>query len=67
MTDLPTPSFHNHLHSYYNLRDNYKFKLYHFKTKTYGFNSIRYAGVKLWNSLPVNFKIRDNINALRNV
>ncbi len=47
---------------HYNLRDNYKFEVYHFNTKSYGFNSIQYAGVKLWNSLPLNFKTCDNIN-----
>ncbi len=49
---------------HYNLRDNYKFKVNHFKKK-HGFNSILYTGVKLWNSLPVNFKTCDNINAFK--
>ncbi len=40
---------------YYNLRDNYKFKVY-------GFNSIQYTDVELWNSLPVNLKTCDSIN-----
>ena len=46
----------------YNLRDKCKFTLYNFKTKFYGFNSLQYAGVKLWNSLPVHFKTCTDLN-----
>ncbi len=49
---------------HYNLIDNYKLKVYRFKTK-HSFNSIQYAGVKLGNSISVNFKICDHINAFR--
>ncbi len=54
------PDYINDMHQiknvHYNLRDNYTFNVYHFKTKQYMFNSIQYTGVKLWNSLPVNLK-----------
>ncbi len=50
---------------HYYLRDNYKYKVYHFKTTIYGFNSIQYAGIQLWKSLTVNFKTLHNINAFK--
>ncbi len=50
---------------HYNLRVNYKFKVYHFKAKTYGFSLIQYTGLKLCNSIPVNFKTYDNRNAFK--
>ncbi len=54
-----------YINVHYNLRDTYKFIVYHFKTRTYGLNSIQYAGVQLWNSLPVNCNTCDNINAFK--
>ncbi len=35
------------------------------QSNIYGFSSIQYAGVKLWNSLAVNCKTCNNINAFR--
>ncbi len=40
----------------YSMRDDLKFILPKFNTKTYGYKSLVYTGVKLWNSLPVTFK-----------
>ncbi len=40
----------------YSMRDDLKFILPKFNTKTYGYKSLVYAGAKLWNSLPVTFK-----------
>ena len=40
----------------YNLRDNCKVKQQPFKTVKYGFNSLRYQGAKLYNSLPSDIK-----------
>ena len=42
--------------SQYLLRDDIQLDLYKFKTKTYGYRSLLYAGSKLWNSLPVDIK-----------
>ncbi len=39
----------------YSMRDDLKFILPKFNTKTYRYKSLVYAGAKLWNSLPVTF------------
>ena len=55
-------SFH---HVPYAMRDPYKLELYKFKTVSYGYKSLKYAGAKLWNSLPVNFKESINVNSFK--
>ncbi len=40
----------------YSMRDDLKFILPKFNTKTYRNKSLVFAGAKLWNSLPVTFK-----------
>lgn len=49
----------------YDLRDDLRFELYKFKSKTYGYKSLRYAGAKLWNSLPVIMKKSSDINEFK--
>ena len=51
----------------YELRDEFRLELYKFRTKKYGYNTILYAGAKLWNSLPVNFKRCENVNEFKNM
>ncbi len=41
----------------YSMRDDLKFILPKFNTKTYGYKSLVYAGAKLWNPLPLTRKI----------
>ena len=52
--------------SQYDLRDELQYNLYRFKTKTYGYRTIKYAGAKLWNSLPVKFKRSKDLNEFKN-
>ncbi len=48
----------------HDLRDNNnKMKLYKFKTMTYGKRSIKYVAGILWNSINVDLKNEDNVNA----
>ncbi len=49
----------------HDLRDNYKMKLYKFKTMTYGKHSIKYVAVILWNSINVDIKNTDNVNVFK--
>ena len=49
----------------YSMRDDLKFNLHKFNTKTYGYKSLVYAGAKLWNSLPVSLKKCPNIHILK--
>ncbi len=49
----------------YSMRDDLKFILPKFKTKTYGYKSLVYAGAKLWNSLPVTFKKCTHIHVFK--
>ena len=41
---------------HYDLRDNMRLEQPAYNTVTYGKNSVRYQGAKLWNSLPPNIK-----------
>ncbi len=49
----------------YEFRDGIRIEPYKFKTKTYGYKSLLYAGAKLWNSLPVFMKISSNVNEFK--
>ncbi len=49
----------------YSMRDDLKFILPNFNTKTYVYKSLVYAGSKLWNSLPVAFKKCTHIHVLK--
>ena len=46
----------------YDLRDNNKLQQPDYKTITYGKNSLRYQGAKLWNNLPPHIKESTNVN-----
>ena len=39
---------------HYGFRNNVRFDLYRYKTKMFGYNALLYAGVKLWNSMPLD-------------
>ena len=49
----------------YSFRNNQRFELIRYKTKQYGYRSLRYAGVKLWNSLPLRFKQVKNVEEFK--
>ena len=51
--------------SNYELRDELRYDLYKFRTKKYGYNTVLYAGAKLWNSLPVNLKRCKTVNEFK--
>ena len=66
-----SPSFLNDLFvmkdSAYNLRDNVKVHQPVFNTMTFGRNSLRYQGAKLWNLLPIEIKKATNVKQFRNL
>ena len=49
----------------YNMRDNEKFALPQYNTITYGWNSIRYLGAKLWNSIPSLTRKSPSLNTFK--
>ena len=49
----------------YNMRDNEKFALPQYNTITYGRNSIRYLGAKLWNSIPSLTRKSPSLNTFK--
>ncbi len=51
----------------YSMRDDLKFILHQFNTKSYGYKSLVYAGAKLWNSLPVTFKKCTRIHVFKEI
>ena len=66
-----SPSFLNNLYvrkdTIYNLRDNEKVKQPAYNTMTYGNNSLRYQGAKLWNQLPAHVKEATDLNQFKNL
>ena len=51
----------------YNLRDDHKVNLPPFNTMTYGYNSIKYQGAKLWNLLPADLKRSTDFKKFKNL
>ena len=51
--------------SQYDMRDNDKFTLPHYNTITYGKNSMKYYGAKLWNNIPVAIKTSPSLNTFK--
>ena len=49
----------------YSFRNNVRFNLYRYKTKQFGYKSLLYAGVKLWNSMPPRLKTVENIDLFK--
>lgn len=49
----------------YEFRNNIRFELKRYKTKQYGYKSLRYAGVKLWNSLPLKLKTLNSLEEFK--
>ncbi len=49
----------------YSMRDDLKFILSKFNTKTYEYKSLVYAGAKLWIFLPVTFKKCTHIHVFK--
>jgi hypothetical protein len=49
----------------YSFRNNQRFELIRYKTKQYGYKSLQYAGVKLWNSLPLKFKLSKSVDEFK--
>ena len=49
----------------YNFRNNVRFNLCRYKTKQFGYKSLLYAGVKLWNSMPIKLKTAENIDLFK--
>ncbi len=49
----------------YSMKDDLKFILPKFNTKTYGYKSLVYAGAKLWNFLAVTFKKWTDIHVFK--
>ena len=64
-----SPSFLNELYvakeTNYDLRDSNKVKQPAYNTMTYGNNSLRYQGAKLWNNLPREIKESTSFNKFR--
>ena len=55
----------NAQNSQYEMRDNERMSLPHFNTVTYGKNSFRYHGAKLWNNIPVEIKRSVSLNTFK--
>ena len=51
----------------YNLRNEIPLLIPSFKTKTYGYNSIRYQGAKVWNQLPGHIQNVNTYNEFRSL
>ena len=51
----------------YGIRDNNRLTQFRYDTAKYGFKSIKYLGVKLWNDLPVEVKNTENLAILKNL
>ena len=66
-----SPSFLNNLFikkdTNYNLRDNEKVKQPAYNTMTFGNNSLRYQGAKLWNNLPPHVKEATDLRQFKNL
>ena len=61
-----SPSFLNDMYvrkeTTFDLRDNNKLQQPDYNTITYGKNSLRYQGAKLWNNLPTHIKASTDLN-----
>jgi hypothetical protein len=51
--------------SVYKMKNNIELVQPHFRTQKYGFNSIRYQGAKVWNTLPNNIKDASNLSVFK--
>ena len=50
---------------HYNLRTQTHFEIPHVKTVTYGLESIRFLGPKIWEALPNDFKRMESVNCFK--
>ena len=62
--DYVSEMFQRQIHQY-NVRNNERLVQPHFSTIRHGYNSIRYLGTKIWNSLPNDVKDSQSLNVFK--